>query len=251
MTKPPTSGPTIRIVPIDEAEAAVWRLAREVTEILHGLPWVLIGGLMVRIIEAEHGVTTLVTTGDVDTLLDVRMLSTATEDAAARLQSANFEPQHYADGVTYRFIRGDDIVDVLAPDHLGARTKAATVSSDEPLEAPGGRQALNRRRVVRIDAGNGAFEIPLPTLIGAIVIKARVVETTKRKHSHGKHERDLARLLALVQDPTSDRAELSKKECGYLRARADLLDAGHPAWARVSGADDGVIALSILSEPNA
>lgn len=249
MTTPRTSEPAIRIVPLDEADAAIWRLTREVAAILRGLPWVLIGGQMVRVIEAEHGVTLPIGTADVDALLDVRMVSTATEEAAMRLQAADFVPQRYSDGLTYRFIRGDDIVDVLAPDHLGDRTKMTTVPPDETLEAIGGRQALNRRRVALIDAGDGPIEIPLPTLIGAIVIKARVVGNTTGKSSHGKHERDLARLLALVRDPIADRADLSGKERGYLRARAEMLTTAHPAWAKVPGAEDGAISLSILSEP--
>ena len=42
----------IRITPIGHEEAALWRLAREVSGLLDGLPWVLIGGLMVRVLEA-------------------------------------------------------------------------------------------------------------------------------------------------------------------------------------------------------
>jgi len=33
---------------------------------LRGLPWILIGGLMVRTLEAERGVTTTFTTVDID-----------------------------------------------------------------------------------------------------------------------------------------------------------------------------------------
>lgn len=56
----------VTITPIDDAEFEVWRLAHEVALLLTGLPWVLIGGLMVRVTEAEHGVRTMFTTGDVD-----------------------------------------------------------------------------------------------------------------------------------------------------------------------------------------
>jgi hypothetical protein len=42
-------------------------------------------------------------------------------------------------------------------------------------EALGSRQALNRRRIVRIDAGEGPLALPLPSLLGAIIMKARVV----------------------------------------------------------------------------
>ena len=140
MTTPRATGP-IRIVPIDEAEAAVWRLAREVAKMLSGLPWVLIGGLMVRIIEAEHGVTPKVTTGDVDTLMDVRMLSTATEEAATRLLAADFEPQRY-EGLTYRFIRGDDIVDELPVEVAFFRFGVGPVEADIDNRAGKARLAL-------------------------------------------------------------------------------------------------------------
>jgi hypothetical protein len=94
----------IRIQHASDEDAAVYDLARAVTGLLRGLPWVLIGGLMVRFIEAEHGVTTGFATGDVDALLDVRAVSTATEDAAARLLAAGFEPEHRQDGLVYRFL---------------------------------------------------------------------------------------------------------------------------------------------------
>ena len=122
-----------------------WRLTRQVSDILRGLPWVLIGGQMVAIIEIEHGVSVGRDTADVDTLVDVRALSTATEEAAARLLAAGFAPKPEDDGLAYRFSRDGDIVDVLAPDNLGRRRNLTTVPPDETLETIGGTQA-NRRR---------------------------------------------------------------------------------------------------------
>lgn len=46
---------TIRVTPASHAEVELWRLTRQVSDILRGLPWVLIGGQMVAIIEIEHG----------------------------------------------------------------------------------------------------------------------------------------------------------------------------------------------------
>ena len=59
----------VRIRPASVADAGLWRLTRDVAALLAGLPWVLIGGQMVAIIEAEHGATTGRTTGDVDRCL--------------------------------------------------------------------------------------------------------------------------------------------------------------------------------------
>ena len=117
---------------------------------------------------------------------------------------------------------------------------------DTTFEAPGGRQALKRRRTVRVDPGNGVFEIPIPSLVGAIVIKARV--TARSRSGQDKHRRDLARLLALVADAPACRAELSAKERSYLRARTELLDPEHPAWRGIRGAQDGLLALAIMGE---
>ena len=203
---------------------------------------------MVRTLEAEYGVTTSWTTGDVDTVLDVRAVPAATRKAAARLQEADFTLGRYDENLTYRFTRGSDIVDVLAPDHLGGRADIATVPPDETLEALGGRQALNRRRIVTIDAGDGSFALPLPSLLGAIIMKARVVSNTAGRKSQPKHRRDLARLLALVPDPAALHGEMSKKEHVYLRERSELVDPGHRAWTDVANAENGIIALEILAE---
>ena len=62
-----------------------------------------------------------------------------------------------------------------------------------------------------------------------------------------KHERDLARLLALVPDVVSLRAELTVRERGSLRTHRALLDVGHPSWQRVARAEDGVSALAFIS----
>jgi hypothetical protein len=239
---------TIAIAPIDDAEAEVWRLAREVAHLLTGLPWVLIGGLMVRVAEAERGVTTTFTTGDVDTVLDVRAISTATAEAATRLLAADFHPEPYDERLTYRFVRGNDVVDVLAPDNLGERADITTVPPGETIGALGSRQALNRRRVVTVDAGDGPFDLPVPSLLGSIIIKARVVTNVQGKASQPKHERDLARLLALVDDPVAMRSGLNRKERRYLRDRMALADPDHRAWRGVRGAEDGAIALSMLAE---
>ena len=237
----------IRITPISSEEAALWRLAREVGDLFSGLPWILIGGLMVRIMEAEHGVTTTVTTGDLDAVLDVQAVSGATRAAADRLQSANFIPDSNGGEFGYRFRRGEDTVDVLASDHIGARADLTTVPPNATIEALGSRQALNRRRIVTLDAGDGPFSLALPSLLGAIIIKARVVASAEGRNSESKHRRDLARLLALVSDPIALHGEMKAKEHGYLHARSELLDPEASAWTNVQNAENGIIALEVLS----
>lgn len=201
---------------------------------------------MVAIIEAEHGASVGRVTGDVDTLLDVRALCTATQAAAQRLQAAGFLPERHEERLTYRFVRGSDVVDLLAPDHLGERARLTTEPPGTTLETIGGTQAISRRRSVLVDAGAGPFEISIPSLAGAIIIKARAA--TAAQVTREKHERDLARLVALVAEPAALRDELTRKERTYLRAHADMLSLQHPAWRGIPGSEDAVLALEILAE---
>lgn len=236
----------LRITPLNAEEADLWILVKEVVAIFGDLPWVLIGGVMVRVIEAEHGVEPAFATSDVDAVLDLRALTTATRIAAERLQEAGFEPERQDESVTYRFRRGSDVVDVLAPDNMGDRASRVTVPPDQTIEAAGGRQAIDRRRLLTVDPGTGPFLLPLPSLAGALVAKARAASKVGDDRSRAKHERDLARLLALVPDPIALRSELTPREIRYLRALTALNDVGHRAWERVARADDGRAALDLI-----
>ena len=65
---------TIEVVSESAAEARLWATLREVCELFEGLEWVLVGGLMVKTLEAEHGRVMPVTTIDVDAIIDVRAM---------------------------------------------------------------------------------------------------------------------------------------------------------------------------------
>ncbi|MBA3234479.1 MAG: hypothetical protein H0T59_00625 [Chloroflexi bacterium] len=238
-----TAAVSVKLTPASDADAQLWRLTREVANLLDSLPWVLVGGQMVAILEAEQEATIGFATGDVDTLIDVRAMVGIAKEATKRLLDAGFEPD--TEGARgYRFVRGDSIVDLLAPDHLGPRADLRTVPPDSTVEIAGGSQALARARTAELDTGDGPFEVRIPTLAGGVVIKARAAATAQE--GRAKHERDLARLLALVPDVSELRAELTDSERGYLRKHAALVDIAHPAWQMVVGAEDGVAALAFL-----
>ena len=59
------------------------------------------------------------------------------------------------------------------------------------IEAIGTRRALQNARTLTVEAGEGPFAIPIPSLMGAIILKAQVAGAVA---SRPKHERDLARL---------------------------------------------------------
>jgi len=235
----------VRIVALGDVDTRLWSLTKEVASILGDLPWVLIGGQMVAAIEAEHGAAVGRTTVDVDTLVDVRAATNATLLAAHGLMEAGFVPERQGDDLTYRFIRGGDVVDVLAPDHVGERADIRTLPPGTTIEVAGGRQALDRRRTFQVAIGDDIFDLPVPTLLGAIVMKARA--TASSRSGEEKHRRDLARLLALVGDPAQLRAQMSLKERGYLRSRAELRDPEHPAWRGIPRAEDAIGVLERLA----
>lgn len=60
----------VRIAPSGPDDERLWRLVHEFADVMIGLPRTLIGGLMVRAVEAEHGVrVTTWTTVDLDAVV--------------------------------------------------------------------------------------------------------------------------------------------------------------------------------------
>lgn len=136
------------------------------------------------------------------------------------------------------------VVDILAPDGIGARASLVTIPPGRTITVPGGSQALARSRKVPVALGGNEFVLPCPSLLGGILIKARAVEVAA---DPDKHRRDLGLLLAAVDDPRSLREELRSTERRWLGRRSELLDASHPAWRTTPRAEESRIALEILA----
>lgn len=96
--------------------------------------------------------------------------------------------------------------------------------------------------------GDRSGAVPCPSLLGAILLKARAVEIDDLPEAQRS---DLAFLLSLIDDPRAVAAERSTAERRWLRRRAELLDDRHPAWVMLSAeqAANGAIALRILCAP--
>jgi hypothetical protein len=120
-----------------------------------------------------------------------------------------------------------------------------TVPPGITIAVPGESQALARTRQVRVLPEGHEVEIPCPSLLGAMLIKARAVDVAE---DPDKHRRDLALLLAAVEDPRSMRTELLSTERGCLRRRKELLHPRHSAWRTTPQAEGARIALEIMSE---
>jgi len=236
--------PTVFVRPRTADEMRLWAVTLELATALPSTGWTLIGAQMVVLHAAAAGRELGRTSADLDVLVDVRLPGGATRTLAATLVSLGFAPEITIDGRAHRFRRGNDVVDLLAPDGLGARARLEIVPGARTINVPGGSQALRRTRRGPVDVpGVGSGELPRPDLLGAILLKARAVDVAD---DPAKHLRDLAFLLSLVDDPSTLREGLTPAERRRLRARAELLDPEHRVYRGMNGREDAASALLLL-----
>ncbi len=222
---------SVDVLPGSDAEARVWATALEVAAIFADVPWVLVGAQMVMLLEREAGRVSGRTTGDVDAMVDVRVLVAAGFDVQGG--------EH-----PYRFLRGAEQVDLLAPDHLGRRVDLTTIPPGTTTEIPGGSRALATRRPLDVRVvGVGAGLLPVPSLAGAIVLKVRAWEARQA----ARDAEDLVRLLGLVRDVEAARAELKPAERRSLGRVGPLADDGARAWRAAADPDEAHAAFARLA----
>jgi len=207
----------------DRAALELWAAVGELSRRLPA-EWVLIGGLMVQLHALEHGVGNVRITGDIDVLGQARPQG-ALAAIDAGLRDAGFElvaPD--LDGYAHRYERDGLIVDVLAPD--GIQPPPILRSGLKAISAPGGSQALARSEVVTVTVEGSSFELRRPTLLGAVLIKARSLMV----HSDPESQReDLLRLLSLIEDPREMATSLRNSERRWLRVAEQRLRLSTPS----------------------
>jgi hypothetical protein len=110
---------------------------------------------------------------------------------------------------------------------------------------PGGTQALTRTGHVTVTHEGRSGQIPRPTLLGAIVMKAAATELP----SPARHYRDLALLCSVVSDPFDLAGQLTPKDRQRLRKARALGDDTHVAWSLVPAEirSQGQITFSVLT----
>lgn len=201
-------------VEIDLEDREAMRLWASIGELVDLLPghWVLIGGLMVQLLAIERGVTDVRPTGDIDILGQARPQGTLSAIDAA-LRGEGFEPvPQNLDGYAHRYERDEIVIDLLAPD--GIRPAPTLGRGWKAVGIPGGSQALERSEVVTVTIDGRSFELRRPTLIGAVLIKARSLMVHVDRASQRE---DLLRLLALIEDPRELAGQLRRSERRWLR----------------------------------
>ncbi|HET8569111.1 MAG TPA: hypothetical protein VFM93_09015 [Candidatus Limnocylindria bacterium] len=211
--------------------------------------WTLVGARMVELHALEHGRAMHRLSADADALGNARLRPNPVRRLAEVLVSDSFEIRADGmEGIGHAFVRGRVEIDVLAPERLGARSQKArtTVPPLHTVEVPGGTQALDRTRRVPVRLGDEIGELPRPDLLGAILIKARAVDIDDVPDAQ---RQDLALLLSLAVERQELNASISAAERTWLRARDELDDPEHPAWARLTGDErsDGLATFRLLA----
>lgn len=211
-------------IDLDDRETLkLWAALGELAAWLPG-EWVLIGGLMVQLHALEHGVRDVRPTRDIDILGQARPQG-ALSSIDAALRGEGFELIGPGlDGHAHRYERDGLTVNVLAPDGIQPPPNLGT--GMKAIGVPGGSQALSRAETVTVTVEGGSFELPRPTLLGAVLIKARSLMV----HSDPETQReDLLRLLALIEDPRQTAADLRKTERKWLRDAEPRLNPSGPS----------------------
>lgn len=207
--------PHIVIDALDPESMALWRVVAKIAALLgEDGEWCLVGGLLVALHAIEAGQRQRATK-DIDILADARSRPSGTEWATTALtdEGAVVRAGEMGREFGFRFDLDGQIVDVLAPDGLGA-AGAKTMGNLKALQIPGGTQALARTEVVDLSIGGETVALRRPTLAGALLLKARALPVS----SHPEDQRyDIITLLSLLTDPRTVRSALTANELKWLR----------------------------------
>ncbi len=207
--------PSASLLRSDTAEWKLWSLVAELANRLDPGSWVLIGGQMVALHVHLAGGMPRRTTTDVDIVADIVTDRSAFHSCKTAAIDMGLEAQPSITGKSlHRFSGPAGHLDLMVPDHLPTNlTRQFTTPT--PVSVAGGQRALDRRMVAHIDTEAGPASIPLPDLVGAIVIKARAATSDTRDRI--RHHTDIAQLAAIIDDPIELCESLDTKEKRYLR----------------------------------
>jgi len=195
---------------------------------------------MVLLLGLEHGTPPPRVSEDLDTVVDIRVRRRALQLYVAALGRLGFESVGSSpERIAHRFQRGDVRLDVLAPEGTGSRADLRTVGPGMAIPVRGGTYALNRSRLVEVQAEDRVGMVPCPDLAGGILIKARAAQHERSPKGPDRHYQDLAFLLSLVTDPALVGEQLGRRNRQYLRRVREAMDDIHPVWGVLSRADAG------------
>jgi hypothetical protein len=219
----------IVIRPKADDERRLWALVLSLAaEFGADREWSLIGGLMVQLHAFEREDEPR-PTADIDLVGGAKRSPRMTETMASQLVDRGAEladPPRSSPDLGYRFELEGETVELLGPD--GLRSDPRTIGKLKTFQAAGGSQALRRTEVVLVSLdGDEPIAVRRPSLLGAILIKARVV--AKRREPKFESDReDLVRLLTYVDDPDALTGDMARKEPRWLLEAEAAIDFDDP-----------------------
>lgn len=131
---------------------------------------------------------------DVDVTARIEVGAFTYREAALILEKLGYVSEDCT-GLAYRFTRGGEKVDLMVADHTRPQP---TYGGRKVMAIAGGNQALSRLQKVAFQVDGGQVMIPVPTLHGALVLKAAAHKEDNRDRA--KHLLDAITLLACVID---------------------------------------------------
>lgn len=170
--------------------------------------WVLVGGFMVHAHAQLADLPNPRPTTDVDAILEIASTINYSA-AAAKILELGFTHYESLDhrAPAYRFERGTDRIDLMAPD----RGTSMRYASREVLRVPGSASALKNTETFTTAA---ATTVRIPNLAGALALKGAAIETVSPNPI--RHAQDGVVLFACAQQrgmpeiSNSQRAKINK-----------------------------------------
>ena len=171
-----------------------WSRVFELAGVIPQDHWALIGGLMVQAHALAAGVETNRVTTDVDAVVRIEAGTFSYGDAASALLHLGYALDD-SPRLAYRFVRGAEVVDLMVADHEHPPLRYAR---RDVMAVEGARQALARLESISFEVGSSTVPLPVPTLHGALVMKAAAHLVDSRDRD--RHLLDAITLLACVVD---------------------------------------------------
>jgi hypothetical protein len=200
-------------------------------------PWTLIGAHMVALHGWIRARAPIRPSRDADILVDVRVVTQGIAALSEALVRDGYElSEMSAEAHGHSFARGEVSFDVLAPDGVGPRARLVTVERFRTVQVPGGTQALARSASVKIRSRYSRGTVPLPSLLGAILVKTRAIEVDDVPASQRS---DVAFLLTLIDDPDELESQITPTERRWLRRHQYFGNSRDGCWRGLAGAEAG------------
>ena len=241
------SGTGVVLPPLTGELDLLWELILDLAEQLPENEWVLVGGQMVMLHGLAAGRTPMRASKDVDVLADLVSAPASLARCVEALRRLELTPKPDSAGRVYRFRRDRDsaTVDLLAPDHSPPRSFLRTVGGNT-IRVDGGTQALRRSLPLRVSKGDRSAVVPVPGVLGALVLKAAAWLADSRDPQ--RHSGDAAFLASLISDPVAERSSFAGSDRKRLLSLDKVLgDPDAVEWRRLGeAAGDGYTTWRLL-----